>query len=49
MSDLGDREAPPILSFLLDLGLPNRVFWALAAFMLVAVLTTLVPRREKAY
>jgi FSR family fosmidomycin resistance protein-like MFS transporter len=43
---LGSLLAPLLLGFLLDLGLPRLVFWAIAGFMLVAVLTTLVPRKE---
>lgn len=41
---LGSMAAPPVLGIMLDAGRPNLVFWAIAGFMLVAVLTTFAPR-----
>lgn len=41
---LGSTAAPPLLGFVLDSGRPGLVFWAMAGFMLIAVLTTFAPR-----
>lgn len=45
---LGSMIAPLILGSLLDMGRPGYVFWAITGFMLLAVLTTLAPRRGRA-
>ncbi len=45
---LGGMIAPLILGALLDLGYPSLIFWAIATFMLIAVLTTIAPRRGTA-
>ncbi|QIN80013.1 MFS transporter [Rubrobacter marinus] len=41
---LGVMAVPPIPGFAMDSGRPGLVFWAVAGFMLVAVLTTFTPR-----
>jgi FSR family fosmidomycin resistance protein-like MFS transporter len=41
---IGSVAAPPFLGFVLDSGRPGLVFWAIAGFMLVAVLTAFAPR-----
>ncbi len=43
---LGSAAAPLILGFLFDTGRPSHIFWAIAVFMLVAVLTTFASRYE---
>lgn len=43
---VGSVAAPLILGFLLDTGRPGHIFWAIAGFMLVAVLTTFASRYE---
>lgn len=41
---LGSMVAPILLGFILDAGRPSLVFWSIAFFMLIAVLTTFAPR-----
>lgn len=44
---VGGMLAPVLFGWLIDLGAPQTVFWALAAIMVVAVLIVLVPLSKK--
>jgi MFS family permease len=43
----GGMLAPVLFGWLIDLGAPQAVFWALAGIMLVAVVIVLVPLQKK--